>query len=54
MDAGLFSYMSMKITGQIQLDKAARERNEKAKRTRFAFILKKYAREQGMDISKFI
>jgi hypothetical protein len=54
MKAGLSSYMDGKITEQIKLDTAARERNEKPKRTRFAFILRKYARERGMDISKFI
>jgi hypothetical protein len=39
MAAGLSSYMGEKITEQIKLNTAARERNEKTKRTRFAFIL---------------
>jgi hypothetical protein len=54
MKTGLSSYMGDKVTEQIKLDNAARERNEKAKRTRFAFILRKYARARGVDISKFI
>jgi hypothetical protein len=46
--------MGDKVTEQIKLGNAARERNEKAKRTRFAFILRKYARAKGLDISIFI
>jgi hypothetical protein len=54
MEMGISSYMHQKIALQVQLDNEARERNEKAKRTRFAFILRKIARSQGYDISKFI
>jgi hypothetical protein len=43
-----------KIADQIKLDHEAREKHEKMKRTRFAFILRKLAREKGWDISKFI
>jgi hypothetical protein len=51
---GISAWLGDKIADQIKLDHEARERNEKAKRTRFAFILRKLAREQGYDISKFI
>jgi hypothetical protein len=54
MKAGFSSYMGDKVTQQIELDNAARERDEKAQRTPFAFILRKYARAKGLDISKFI
>ena len=54
MRAGLSSYMGAKLTEFIENDRAARELNQKAKRTRFVQILRRYAREHGMDISKFI
>ena len=54
MTRGFSAYMGDKVTEQIKLDTAARERNEKLKRTRFAFILRKVARARGMDISNFI
>jgi hypothetical protein len=54
MARGFSAYMGDKVAEQIKLDTDARERSEKAKRVRFAFILKKFAREHGMDISKFI
>jgi hypothetical protein len=54
VEAGISRYIGDKIAEQIKLDHEARERNEKAKRTRFAFILRKIARQNGYDISKFI
>jgi len=54
MARGFSAYMGDKVTEEIKLNTVARERNEEAKRTRFAFILRKVAREKGMDISKFI
>ncbi len=54
MARGFSAYMGDKVTEEIELNAVARERNEEAKRTRFAFILRKVAREHGMDISKFI
>jgi len=54
IERGFSSYMGEKITEQIESERAARELNQKAKLTRFVTILRKYARERGMDISKFI
>jgi hypothetical protein len=54
MKAGLSSWMGGKITEYIKSERAARELNQKLQRYRFVFMLRKYARERGMDISKFI
>ena len=54
MKAGLSSYMGEKLTEYIEDERAAREFHQKMKRTRFIHILRKYARERGMDISMFI
>jgi hypothetical protein len=54
VEMGISSYMHQKIALQVELDNEARARNEKAKRSRFAFILRKIARQNGYDISKFI
>jgi hypothetical protein len=54
MKAGLSSYMGGKLTEYIKNERAARELNQKVKMTRFVRILRRYAREHGMDISKFI
>jgi hypothetical protein len=54
MKAGLSSYMGSMISKQIELDRIAREQNQKAKLTRFVMVLRRYAKERGMDISKFI
>ncbi len=54
MKAGLSSYMGAKLTEYIKNDQAAREQNQKMKMTRFVMILRRYAREHGMDISKII
>jgi hypothetical protein len=54
MKAGLSSYMGGKLTEYIKADYLARELNQKIKMTRFVMVLRRYAREHGMDISKFI
>jgi len=54
MTAGLSSYLGSIATEQVKLDNAARELNEKAKRARFEFILRKYARQHGLDISNLV
>ena len=54
MKAGLSSYMGQKLTDYIHDEQLAREQNQKIKMTRFVYILRKYAREHGMDISKII
>ena len=52
MELGFSSYMGAMIKQQIQLDKIARENNEKMKMTRFIREVRKFAIEHGMDISK--
>lgn len=54
MRAGLSSYMGAKVTEQIEMERAARELNQKVKATRFVRELRKLAKSKGMDISKFI
>jgi hypothetical protein len=54
MKAGISSYMGDKISEYIHNEHVAREQSESLKISRFMMILKRYAREQGMDISKFI
>ena len=54
MRAGLSSYMGAKITEYIESERAARGLNQKVKITRFVRVLRRYAKERGMDISKFI
>jgi hypothetical protein len=54
IQAGFSSYMGEKITEYIEADRLAREHGQKIARNRFVFLLRKYAREKGMDISKFI
>jgi hypothetical protein len=54
MRAGLSSYMGAKVTEYIQAERAARERNERVQRNRFARQLIRFAQERGIDISKFI
>jgi hypothetical protein len=54
MKAGLSSYMGAKLTDYIKNDRAARELNQKMKMTRFVMILRRHAREHGMDISRII
>jgi hypothetical protein len=52
MTKAVANWMHKKIAEQIELDKQARERNEKPKRTRFKFLMRKYARQRGVDITK--
>ena len=54
MKAGLSSYMVRKLTEYIKSERGAQELNQKVKMTRFVQILRRYARERGYDISKFI
>jgi len=54
MKAGLSSYMGRKITDYIHSEQIAREQNQKVKMTRFVTVLRRYAKAQGMDISKII
>jgi len=54
MRAGLSSYMGEKIAQYIKDERAAREHGQKVKMTRFIIALRRYAKAQGMDISKFI
>ena len=44
MKAGLSSYMGGKIIEYIKNERAARELNQKLQRSRFVFMLRKYAR----------
>ena len=50
MKAGLSSWMGGKVKEYIEADRIAREKDEKMKRTRFVYLLRKYAREKGLDI----
>ena len=54
MRAGLSSYIGKKISDYIASEKIAREQNQKVKMTRFVIMLKRYAKNRGMDISKLI
>jgi len=54
MKAGLSSYMGGKITDFIHDEEIARKINQKMQQTRFMRVIKAYAKEHGMDISKFI
>ena len=52
--AGLSSYMGKKLSDYIASEKIAREHNQKVRMTRFVMLLKRYAKNRGMDISKLI
>ena len=54
MRAGLSRYMGKKLAEYIKSEQAARESNQKIKLPRFITVLRRYARQQGMDISKII
>ena len=54
MKAGFSSYMGEKIAQYIKDERAAREHGQKIKMTRFIIALRRYAKAQGMDISKII
>jgi len=52
MKAGLSSYMGDKVLEHIRAENAARELNQRMKMTRFVMILRRYAKEHGIDLSK--
>lgn len=54
MKAGISSYMGEKLAQYIKDERAARELNQRMKMTRFVQVLRRYARSQGVDISKII
>jgi cell division protein FtsX len=54
MKVGLSRYMGINIGEYIKNEQAARELNQKMKMTRFVMVLRRYAKEHGMDISKII
>jgi hypothetical protein len=54
IERGFRSYMGEKVKIAIEDERAARELNQKVKMTRFVMLLRRYAREHGMDISKII
>jgi hypothetical protein len=54
MERGFSSYMGEKVGEAIKRELAARELAEKPHLTRFVLELRRFARERGMDISKFI
>jgi len=54
MERGLSAYMGSKITKSIQRGDISAEPDQKAERTWFKRVMRKRAREQGNDISKFI
>jgi hypothetical protein len=54
LKAGLSSYMGKKLAEYIKDEQAARELNQRMKMTHFVMVLRRYAKSQGMDISKII
>ena len=52
--AGLSRYMGEKLAEHMKNEREAREQDQKLELTRFVRILRRYAKERGMDISKFI
>ena len=54
MRAGLSRYMGKKLAEYIKSEQAARESNQKIKLPRFVTVLRRYARQHGIDISKII
>jgi hypothetical protein len=54
MRAGLRSYMGGKIKEHIENEHKARELGQKAVVTRFIFLLRRYAKQHGQDMSKFL
>ena len=54
MEFGLSKYMGAKLSEYIHAEHVAREINQKVKLNRFVRVLRRYARDNGMDISKFI
>ena len=54
MERGSSSYMGEKLTEYIEDERAAREFHQRLKINRFVRVLRHYARERGMDISKLL
>jgi hypothetical protein len=54
MTRGFSSYMGEKLKEQIENDNQARGKNQKMPIARFVRVMRRYAREHGMDISKII
>jgi hypothetical protein len=54
MKAGLSSYTGAKLTEYLKDERAAQEFHQRMRYNRFVHVLRQYAREQGMEISKFI
>jgi hypothetical protein len=54
MERGFSSYMGEKVGEAIKRELAARQLNEEPELTRFVLELRRFAKERGMDISKFI
>jgi hypothetical protein len=52
MRAGLSSYMGGKVDEYIKMETEARECNQTVQVNRFVRLVRRYAREHGMDISK--
>jgi hypothetical protein len=52
--AGIEKYMGAKVAEHIEYERAARELNQKVKMPRFVMLLRRYAKEHGMDISRII
>ena len=53
MERGLSSYMGEKVTEYIESEKKSKEAGQILKRSRFIYLLRRFARENGVDISKF-
>jgi hypothetical protein len=54
MRTGLSRYMGNNIGEYIKNEQKARALGQKVKMTRFIILLRRYAKSQGMDISKII
>jgi hypothetical protein len=54
MELGLRKYIGDKVTKQIENEKVAKQSNTKVQRTRFMYHMRRFAKERGTDISKFI
>lgn len=54
MERGLASFIGEKLGDYIKSDEVAEKLEQKTARNRFIIELKRYARDKGMDISKFL
>jgi hypothetical protein len=54
IERGFSSYMGEKVKEEIDRQRVRRENHQIKSPSRFAVLLRKIARERGMDISKFI